>query len=105
MFGVVGIAVISYIIRTLFKHISAPMIGFIIVLIITALGLIFNPDSSTESFITSTNLKTIGLDYYSMSIFGLESISQSASTYFSFNALANSTYTLIGIIGVVLFTS
>jgi len=105
LFGVVGIAVLSYIIRTLFKQLSAPMVGFIILLIVAALGLIFNPDSPTDSSLVSTNLKTIGLDYYSMSIFGLESISQSALTYFSFNALANSTYTLIGIVGVVLLTS
>ena len=105
LFGVIGIAVLSYIIRTLFKQLSAPMVGFIILLIVAALGLIFNPDSPTGSSLISTNPKTIGLDYYSMSIFGLESISQSASTYFSFNALANSTYTLIGIVGVVLLTS
>ena len=105
LFGVIGIAVLSYIIRTLFKQLSAPMVGFIILLIVAALGLIFNPDSPTDSFLASTNPNTIGLDYYSMSIFGLESISQSASTYFSFNALANSTYTLIGIVGVVLLTS
>ena len=103
LFLVVGIAVVSYIIRTLFKHVSAPMVGFIIVLIVTALGLIFNPESSTETSLVSTDLKTIGADYYSMSVFGLESISQ--SQYFSFNALTNSTYTLIGIIGVVLLTS
>jgi ribose transport system permease protein len=103
LFLVVGIAVVSYIIRTLFKHISAPMVGFIIVLIVTALGLIFNPESSTATSLVSTDLKTIGADYYSMSVFGLESISQ--SQYFSFNALTNSTYTLIGIIGVVLLTS
>jgi len=103
LFLVVGIAVVSYIIRTLFKHVSAPMVGFIIVLIVTALGLIFNPESSTETSLVSTDLKTIGADYYSMSVFGLESISQ--SQYFSFNALTNSTYTLIGIVGVVLLTS
>ena len=103
LFLVVGIAVVSYIIRTLFKHVSAPMVGFIIVLIVTALGLIFNPESSTETSLVLTDLKTIGADYYSMSVFGLESISQ--SQYFSFNALTNSTYTLIGIIGVVLLTS
>ena len=103
LFLIIGVAVVSYIIRTLFKHISAPMIGFIIVLVVTALGLIFNPESSTATSLLLTNQKTIGADYYSMSIFGLESISQ--SQYFSFNALKNSTYTLIGIVGVVLLAS
>jgi len=87
LFLIIGVAVVSYIIRTLFKHISAPMIGFIIVLVVTALGLIFNPESSTATSLLLTNQKTIGADYYSMSIFGLESISQ--SQYFSFNALKN----------------
>ena len=103
LFLVVGIAVISYIVRTLFKYISAPMVGFVIVLIVTTLGLIFNPEAPTDSALILSNIKTIGADYYSMSVFGLESISQ--SQYFSFNALTNSTYTIIGIIGVVLLTS
>ena len=38
-----------------------------------------------------------------MSVFGLESITQSQSL--SIKAIANSTYALIGIVGVVLFTS
>ena len=45
-----------------------------IVLIVAAFGLIFNPDSTTDAVFVPA---TIGIEYYSMSIFGLEEISLS----------------------------
>ena len=99
---IIGVALSAYIIKTLFKHISGPMIGFMIVLIVTAFGLIFNPDSSTDAIFTPA---TIGIEYYSMSIFGLEELSNSSQSYFSINALSNTTYLLIGLVGVVILSS
>ena len=96
LFMIIGIALATYIIKMVFKHISGPMVGFMIVLIVAAFGLIFNPDSTTDTVFVPA---TIGIEYYSMSIFGLEEISLSSES------LSQSTYLLIGIVGVVLLSS
>ena len=94
-FMIIGVVVGAYIIKMVFKHISAPMIGLLIILIITAFGLIFNPEATDAVFIPAT----IGLEYYSMSIFGLEQVSLSSES------LSKSTSLFIGFIGVVLLSS
>ena len=96
LFMIIGVALATYIIKMVFKHISGPMVGFMIVLIVAAFGLIFNPDSTTDAVFVPA---TIGIEYYSMSIFGLEEISLSSES------LSQSTYLLIGIVGVVLLSS
>ncbi len=94
-FMIIGVVVGAYIIKMVFKHISAPMIGLLIILIITAFGLIFNPETTDAVFTPGT----IGLEYYSMSIFGLEQVSLSSES------LSKSTSLFIGFIGVVLLSS
>ena len=94
-FMIIGVVVGAYIIKMVFKHISAPMIGLLIILIITAFGLIFNPEVTDAVFTPAT----IGLEYYSMSIFGLEQVSLSSES------LSKSTSLFIGFIGVVLLSS
>lgn len=94
-FMIIGVVVGAYIIKMVFKHISAPMIGLLIILIITAFGLIFNPEATDAVFTPAT----IGLEYYSMSIFGLEQVSLSSES------LSKSTSLFIGFIGVVLLSS
>ena len=94
-FMIIGVVVGAYIIKMVFKHISAPMIGLLIILIITAFGLIFNPELTDAVFTPAT----IGLEYYSMSIFGLEQVSLSSES------LSKSTSLFIGFIGVVLLSS
>ncbi|MDB4822227.1 ABC transporter permease [Candidatus Pseudothioglobus singularis] len=94
-FMIIGVVVGAYIIKMVFKHISAPMIGLLIILIITAFGLIFNPEATDTVFTPAT----IGLEYYSMSIFGLEQVSLSSES------LSKSTSLFIGFIGVVLLSS
>ncbi|MDA9336056.1 ABC transporter permease [Candidatus Pseudothioglobus singularis] len=94
-FMIIGVVVGAYIIKMVFKHISAPMIGLLIILIITTFGLIFNPEATDAVFTPAT----IGLEYYSMSIFGLEQVSLSSES------LSKSTSLFIGFIGVVLLSS
>ena len=94
-FMIIGVVVGAYIIKMVFKHISAPMIGLLIILIITAFGLIFNSEATDAVFTPAT----IGLEYYSMSIFGLEQVSLSSES------LSKSTSLFIGFIGVVLLSS
>ena len=94
-FMIIGVVMSAYIIKMVFKHISAPMIGLLIILIITAFGLIFNQEATDAVFTPAT----IGLEYYSMSIFGLEQVSLSSES------LSKSTSLFIGFIGVVLLSS
>ena len=94
-FMIIGVVLGAYIIKMVFKHISAPMIGFLIILIITAFGLIFNPETTDKVFTPAT----IGMEYYTMSIFGLEQVSLSSTS------LSKSTSLFIGFIGVVLLSS
>ena len=96
---IIGVALTAYIIKVAFKHISGPMIGLMIVVIIAAFGLIFNPDSSSEVVFSPAMID------YSMSIFSMEEISNSSQSFFSINALSKTTYLLIGLIGVVLLSS
>ena len=96
---IIGVALTAYIIKVAFKHISGPMIGLMIVVIISAFGLIFNPDSTSEVVFSPAMID------YSMSIFSMEEISNSSQSFFSINALSKTTYLLIGLIGVVLLSS
>jgi len=94
-FMIIGVALGAYIIKMVFKHISGPMIGFMIILIITVFGLIFNPETTDAVFTPAT----IGMEYYSMSIFSLEQVSLSSES------LSKSTSIFIGLVGVVLLSS
>ena len=67
-----------------------PGAAFLIILIITAFGLIFNPETTDAVFTPAT----IGIEYYSMSIFGLEQVSLSSAS------LSKSTSLFIGFIGL-----
>ena len=96
---IIGVALTAYIIKVAFKHISGPMIGLMIVVIIATFGLIFNPDSTSEVVFSPAMID------YSMSIFSMEEISNSSQSFFSINALSKTTYLLIGLIGVILLSS
>jgi len=96
---IIGVALTAYIIKVAFKHISGPMIGLMIVVIIATFGLIFNPDSTSEVVFSPAMID------YSMSIFSMEEISKSSQSFFSINALSKTTYLLIGLIGVILLSS
>ena len=95
---IIGVALTAYIIKVAFKHISGPMIGLMIVVIISAFGLIFNPDSTSEAVFSPAMID------YSIMIFSMEEIS-SSSSFLSINALSKTTYLLISLVGVVLLSS
>ena len=95
---IIGVALAAYIIKIAFKHISGPMIGLMIVVIISAFGLIFNPDSTSEAVFSPAMID------YSIMIFSMEEIS-SSSSFLSINALSKTTYLLISLVGVVLLSS
>jgi ribose transport system permease protein len=104
LFVVIGFVVVSYAFRQLFKHFNASMIGFMIILVITALGLIFNPEKADDVKETaSIGLAPIGLDAYSPNYDAMEVIESSGV---SLNQdLVQSYFAVISIIGVVLLAS
>jgi len=102
LFVVIGVVIVSYAFRQLFKHFNASMIGFMIILVITALGLIFNPDKPTDEQAT-TAIAPTGLDAYTPNYDAMETIESSGVGLDQ--ELLDSSYAMISITGVVLLAS
>jgi len=105
LFIILGVALTAYAFRMLFKYTSAPMLGLILVIIVTALGLVFNPENSIEMASTPSQTTQIVSNLNYVDFFALETIQHNKSSYFSVEAVANSTYILIAVIGVILLSS
>jgi hypothetical protein len=104
LFVVIGVVLVSYAFRQLFKHFNASMIGFMIILVITALGLIFNPDKLTdEQATTAIVMAPTGLDAYTPNYDAMETIESSGVGLDQ--ELLHSSYAMISITGVVLLAS
>ena len=102
LFIIIGVVATAYVFRTLFKYSSAHMIGLVGVLILTALGLIFNPETS-EDDAAGTAAAAAQVD--AVGFFALETIREHSETFFSVGALAQSTILLITVIAVILLAS
>ena len=73
IFIIIGIVAVVYAFRILFKFPKAPMVGFMIVLAITALGLIFNPESVDNANPPTANKVEVGdIDAYTPTFVALE---------------------------------
>jgi ribose transport system permease protein len=104
LFVVIGAVVVSYAFRQLFKHFNASMIGFMIILVITALGLIFNPEKADdEEAKLPIESISVGLDAYSPNYDAMEIIESSRVELDQ--GLVQSSYAVISISGVVLLAS
>ena len=103
LFVVIGLVVVSYAFRQLFKHFNASMIGFMIILVITALGLIFNPEKSDEQATAPIEMAPTGLDAYTPNYDAMEIIESSGVGLDQ--DLVQSSYAVISISGVVLLAS
>jgi hypothetical protein len=103
LFVVIGLVVVSYAFRQLFKHFNASMIGFMIILVITALGLIFNPEKSDEQATAPIEMAPTGLDAYTPNYDAMEIIESSGVGLDQ--GLVQSSYAVISISGVVLLAS
>jgi ribose transport system permease protein len=105
LFMVIGVALGAYILKILFKHISKPVIALLAVLILIGFGLIFNPDVAKNTASQISSQVTTGVDYYAMSVFGLEALSGSTETHFLNTTISSSIYVFIGIIGTIMLSS
>ena len=103
LFVVIGLVVVSYAFRQLLKHFNASMIGFMIILVITALGLIFNPEKSDEQATAPIEVAPTGLDAYTPNYDAMEIIE--SSDVGLDQDLVQSSYAVISISGVVLLAS
>ena len=71
IFIIIGIVAVVYAFRVLFKFPKAPMVAFMIVLAVTALGLIFNPEPVDNA--TSPNkIEVTGIDAYTPTFVAME---------------------------------
>ncbi len=112
LFIVIGIVAVVFAFRVLFKYPRAPMVAFMVVLAITALGLIFNPGTSGVAEQESiTKVTPQGMDAYSPTFFAMETLDQAAPSKISASAqqaaalVSHSTTVVISIIGVILLAS
>lgn len=104
LFVIIGAVVVVYAFQQLLKHFNASMIGFMIVLAITALGLIFNPEKPDEKQVTAAiEMAPTGLDAYMPNYDAMESIESSVVSLDQ--DLIQSSYAVISISGVVLLAS
>lgn len=106
LFVILGAAAVAYAVRTLIKHTTAPMVGFILVLIVAALGLIFNSGTPTD-VVTAVATQTAApaVADQTFGFFALETISGATDTLIKTDTMAQSTYVLIGVLGTVLLAS
>jgi ribose transport system permease protein len=73
IFIIIGIVAVVYAFRVLFRFPRAPMVAFIIVLAITALGLIFNPEPADPlSAPSPSNVEVTGIDAYTPTFVAME---------------------------------
>jgi ribose transport system permease protein len=116
LFIVIGIVAVVYGFRVLFRYPKAPMVAFMIVMGITALGLIFNPDHpvTTEIEVASKSVPE-GMDAYTPTFFALETVDQDQPGQSTLTPeqnlvdattlVAHLTSVLLTIIGVILLAS
>ncbi|MFT5503210.1 MAG: ribose transport system permease protein [Gammaproteobacteria bacterium] len=105
LFVIIGAVVVIYAFRQLFKHFNASMIGFMVILAITALGLIFNPEISDDEPAATATMESAstGLDAYIPNYDAMETIESSVVSLDQ--SLVQSSYAVISISGVVLLAS
>lgn len=101
LFIVIAVVAVVYAFRVLFKNPSAPMVAFMVVVAIAALGLIFNPDTPAEPD-PSVQTAPAGRDAYSPPFFAMETVSDSRDVG---NVVARTTYAVVTVSGVVLLAS
>ncbi len=101
LFIIIGVVAVVYAFRILFKHVNAPMIAFMILVAVAALGLIFNPGEPVEAE-TPAVAEPTGLDAYAPAFFALETVEEGGDVD---EVVAQTTYVVIGVSGVVLLAS
>jgi len=112
LFIIIGIVAVVYAFRVLSRHPTVPMVAFMIVMAISALGLIFNPDRQADPAAdVATKSNPEGMDAYMPAFFAMETLDQGPGNQSALIVsdaaplVAHSTTVLLTIIGVVLLAS
>ncbi|MFT5113608.1 MAG: ribose transport system permease protein [Parasphingorhabdus sp.] len=105
LFIIIGIAAVVYGFRVLFKYPKPPMIAFMILMAIVALGLIFNPGPDTPADPAEIAEATTGLDAYTPAFFMMETIPEVDKAISATSLVSQTTTAIITISGVVLLAS
>ena len=105
LFIIIAAVGVVYLFRTLFRHPSAPMVGFVVVIAVTALGLIFSPSSDPEEPAEAEAVEEAvpdGTDAFSPNFFAMETIEASSEVSLTVIGIYQ---TLAVVAGVILFSS
>ena len=103
LFIVISITATVYVFRMLFKYTNVPMASFIVVAVIIALGLIFNPNPSADSKDTATQQTPINnIDTHNPDFFTMQTIDGTPKIQ---KSLEKSAVAVVTISGVVLLAS
>ena len=112
LFIIIGIVAVVYAFRVLFQYPRAPMVAFMIMLAITALGLIFNPDTPVGiSSLAAIEEIPQGMDAYMPTFFAMETVDKAMGSEVFVNTtetpamVSHTTTVVITILGVVLLAS
>ncbi len=105
LFIIIAAVGLVYLFRTLFKYPSAPMVGLVAVIAVTALGLVFPPDGKPDDEASAAKVEAAvpaGLDAYSPSFFAMETVGEASAVS---TTVMNLYQILIIGGGVILFSS
>ena len=73
LFVIIGAVGVIYLFRTLFRYPSAPIVGLVTLIAVTALGLIFSPDEKAIAA-KAKEAAPSGMDAYSPKFFAMETV-------------------------------
>ncbi len=109
LFIVISAVAAVYAFRMLFKYPGAPMVAFMVVIAVVALGLIFDPDPQTQSMETSeqANEQTViqELDSRMPEFLAMEKMDETRVTAEVADLVSHSAYVVLTLIGAVLLAS
>ena len=105
LFIIIAAVGLVYLFRTLFKYPSAPVVGLVAVIAVTALGLVFSPDGKPDDEASAAKVEAAapaGMDAYSPSFFAMETVGEASAVS---TTVMNLYQILIIGGGVILFSS
>ena len=105
LFIVIGVVAVVYAFRVLFKYPRGPMIAFMVVMAVIALGLIFDPDPQEQSVETDEQTEVQELDSWMPEFLVMEKIDETRVTAEVTDLVSHGTYVVLTLIGTVLLAS
>ena len=105
LFIVIGVVAAVYAFRVLFKYPGGPMVAFMVVVAVVALGLIFDPDPQAQSAETDEPATVQELDSWMPEFLAMEKMDETRVTPAVAELVSHSAYVLLTLIGTILLAS